>query len=74
MMLALVLAISAAAIAAQFEGTGGPDTIIGTPRIDTIELFAGDDRADGQGRDDFIFGGLDDDTLNGDDGSDVVYG
>ena len=41
--LVAVLALPATTLAANFEGTPGPDHLVGTDQADTIRGFAGDD-------------------------------
>jgi Ca2+-binding RTX toxin-like protein len=53
------------ALAAQFEGTNGPDTIVGTNGPDDIRGRGGDDNLSGQG-------GID--RVRGDGGNDTVSG
>ncbi len=64
-------------------GTGGDDTLTGTPGDDficglggndTIDGLAGDDRIDGGAGNDTIHGGAGDDVLGGGAGDDAIYG
>ncbi len=73
MVLALTLVVSAMAISGTFEGSGGPDTIIGTPERDEIHLYSGDDTSEGRGRADQLFGAKGEDTLYGNEGSDFIH-
>ena len=62
--------------AAQFNGQGGGDEIVGSPVADIISGGAGDDELTGDSGPDLVEGGADDDTMiwtNGD-GSDVNNG
>lgn len=75
-LLALVVSAFTAsvAIAANFRGTAGNDTIRGTAQADIIKGFAGFDTLSGLGGNDTINAGPGNDTANGGDGSDIIYG
>ncbi len=62
----VMLFAATVAVAANFTGTPGPDTINGTATADDIKGLGGDDTLSGRGGNDIIDGGSDDDTINGD--------
>ena len=72
----LFLAIGVGAAGAQaaagmiFQGTAGPDRLIGTPRADELYGHGGNDRLDGRGANDLIDGGAGRDRLAGSAGAD----
>ena len=55
-------------------GTLGPNLCIGTDHSETILLFAGDDKAYGEGGDDIVMGGANDDIIFGNGGEDLLNG
>jgi hypothetical protein len=62
----VLLVAATAALAANFEGTRGPDTIPGTASADRIDGRGGDDTITGDGGGDKIRGGSGDDKIDGD--------
>jgi Ca2+-binding RTX toxin-like protein len=68
------LALPATALAATFEGTPGPDHLVGTDDADTITGLAGDDVLEGLGGNDDIDGGADNDWIAGGFGNDRIDG
>ena len=72
--LGLGLALGGPALAATINGTGGNDTLVGTPSADTIRGLAGSDRAWGRGGADTMLGGAGNDTLSGMRGRDHIKG
>lgn len=72
----LVLSLSAPAVAAVINGTGGPDVLTGTRGADTIRGYAGNDVLSGRGGADYLYGGTGADRLYGgkDLNPDVLYG
>jgi Ca2+-binding RTX toxin-like protein len=61
-----VLSASAVALAANINGTSGPDALVGTRTADVIRLGAGDDRASGLAGGDSIYGEAGNDRIRGD--------
>jgi Ca2+-binding RTX toxin-like protein len=59
---------------ATMVGTGGDDTIIGTPGRDVVQAFGGEDQVIGLGGDDLICGDAGDDDLSGGGGDDLLFG
>jgi Ca2+-binding RTX toxin-like protein len=64
--LVLLLGSAAVAVAANIEGTDGPDALVGTPANDRIDARGGDDTVFGLGGSDRIRGGWGDDDIDGD--------
>lgn len=57
-----------------FEGTSGPDVVLGTNGNDTIDAGSGDDKVCAGGGDDQLTGGAGNDALDGGTGTDRVVG
>src|SRR5215207_2884434 len=55
-------------------GTLEDDLCVGTDHSETILLFAGDDKAYGEGGDDIVMGGANDDIIFGNGGEDLLNG
>lgn len=71
----LLLALTAGvAVAQNFEGTRGDDTIRGTAQEDTITGLGGDDRLFGFGKKDNIKGNAGNDRIDGGQGNDIMSG
>ncbi len=64
MAAAFLVMAAGVAVAADFRGTDGPNTIIGTKNADRIDALAGDDN---------LFGGGGNDRLIGNRGDDDIY-
>lgn len=72
-MVAAILVVTAGvALAANFRGTDGPNTIIGTKNADRIDALAGNDNVFGGGGNDRLFGNRGDDDIYGGAGRDRV--
>ncbi len=71
---ALSLLGVATGVAAVKKGSTGPDSLVGTPRADTITGLAGDDSLYGKPGADRLVGGPGDDRLRGDGGQDKQTG
>ena len=81
MVAALLVMTAGVALAANFRGTDGPNTIIGTKNADRIDALAGDDNLFGGGGNDFfffyrgyyeIYSGVGADTVNAGRGDDFI--
>lgn len=73
MALSLLLGVSPG-VAAVKKGSTGPDSLVGTPRADTITGLAGNDSLYGKSGADKLLGGPGDDRLRGDGGQDKLMG
>jgi Ca2+-binding RTX toxin-like protein len=69
-----MLVLAPAASAALVRGTGGNDTLTGTPARDRIFARAGDDSVLAGDDRDRVWGGAGNDTLNGEASNDLVVG
>lgn len=75
MMVAVLLALVAGvAVAKDFRGTPGNDTLKGTPQADTMKGFGGNDTLFGREGNDILQGGDGNDELRGQAGNDVIKG
>jgi Ca2+-binding RTX toxin-like protein len=73
-VLALLVALgSGAALAKAFNGTKGPDDLVGTQKADNMDGRAGDDVIDARGGADNIKGGGGLDKVSGGPGNDTIY-
>ncbi|QIN84219.1 hypothetical protein GBA63_17335 [Rubrobacter tropicus] len=81
MVAALLVMTAGVALAANFRGTDGPNTIIGTKNADRIDALAGDDNLFGGGGndrlianrgDDDVYAGVGADTVNAGRGDDYI--
>jgi peptidoglycan/xylan/chitin deacetylase (PgdA/CDA1 family) len=73
-VVALSLSGVSSAAAAVKKGSAGPDSVVGTPRADTIAGLAGGDSLYGKSGRDRLLGGPGDDRLRGDGGRDKLIG
>ena len=64
--------MGAAAVAADYTGTEGPDLIWGASGV--IDALGGNDNVLGSTGNDTIYGGAGDDSINGNGGDDALYG
>src|SRR5215210_2561943 len=73
-VIAAILLASGVAIAANIDGTDGPDTLNGTKNADTINGKGGGDTIDGRDGPDDIDGGKGNDKISGGGGRDKIRG
>jgi hypothetical protein len=73
-MTAALCGLAVPAFAQAISGTGGDDSLVGTPKADTIRGFAGNDSEQGKKGDDLLLGGAGADVLIAGYGRDVMVG
>jgi Ca2+-binding RTX toxin-like protein len=72
-LLVILVLASGVALAEDFLGTSGNDTLTGTEGNDLLKGRAGDDRLEALGGDDDIYGGRGNDRIYPGEGADDVY-